>query len=65
MAPEQLSGKKLLEKTDIFALGGILYFLLYLEAPFDEKSCRKRLSNPFDVHPKFDNLKKPKFNCCL
>jgi len=44
-SPEDLSGKKLTEKIDVFALGGILYYILTGKQPFalDAAKPKKKL----------------------
>src|SRR5258706_606510 len=38
MAPEQLEGRALDERTDLFAFGSLLYYLASKEVPFDADS---------------------------
>ena len=59
MAPEQLSGRKISAATDIFALGGLLYFLATGESPFDgatleqifKQTERARYADPREYSP--------------
>ena len=44
MSPEQANGRvdHITERTDIFGLGAVLYFILVGQAPFDAKSVTSR-----------------------
>lgn len=41
MAPEQLTGEAIDERTDVFALGGLLYEILTTEPPYPEEETSK------------------------
>jgi CHASE2 domain-containing sensor protein/predicted Ser/Thr protein kinase len=59
MAPEQVHGKKIDARSDVFSLGVILFELLVGERPFSGKSAselffsiiQKEVPNPSTVHP--------------
>lgn len=45
MAPEQILGEEVTFQTDIFALGGLLYFITENEAPFKEETLEDSLKS--------------------
>jgi serine/threonine protein kinase len=51
MAPEQLSGRKVDHRADLFALGGVLYELLVEQHPFPGESELEKLQSVIDGKP--------------
>ena len=45
MSPEQIEGRKVDVRTDIFSLGALLYFIFHRKAPFSGKSINEVFDN--------------------
>jgi serine/threonine protein kinase len=59
MAPEQAAGGKLGKQTDIYGLGGILYFVLTARAPFQGVSLEAILQQVLNTEPISPRLLNP------
>ncbi|MDO4575014.1 MAG: serine/threonine-protein kinase [Planctomycetia bacterium] len=64
MAPEQCTGQKITEKTDVYALGTILYQMVAGQVPFAKVSLRevwatKQSQNPRPIQVDFPHLQLP------
>lgn len=51
MAPEQLAGREATERSDVYALGLVLYELFTGKAPFEAKTAQEFLRLREDSHP--------------
>ncbi len=63
MAPEQIKGVPATMRSDIYALGGVMYFLLTAHLPFSDSSVQAMLSKislaPESISQRFPHLKIP------
>ena len=56
MSPEQVRGKDVDKRTDVWAFGCVLYEMLCGRSPFDRETLADTLSAVLEAEPRFDRL---------
>ena len=56
MSPEQVRGKDVDKRTDVWAFGCVLYEMLRGRSPFDRETLADTLSAVLEAEPRFDRL---------